>query len=774
MKVLKIQNLDSNNRVSVKVNKLKKSYLVGDVVKISNNLVIKVLNCDIKSNRIEGKRLQPSIYVWTTESYELNSKYKIGLVNWQSVNNRIEQTDTTGVLEKIELRAEFPLDVFDPKITEQIENEIHNRIGLSRKDKRREAVQADLKSVIIPTINQIIEEFKAKPITNFVLPSPKYFQYDASLIAKDYYKTNDRGWLQWTCASGKSWGSYWIYESVAKAIKFKNNFVVILVPNRQLVVQTHDDWNYIAKAYGNNVHSLKVGDVKDSVSDVGEIARWIGALTDNNLNLIVSTYQSSHLIGKALKMNNTSVDFLIYDEVHRLTGEDSKVWKNCLNNEMFPAIKRLAMTASPVEYTSSSIGFSGLENERAFGKCFHTYGFLDAQFDGSIAPLEILGISLPTNMVNYYKSFIKTNEKVINKFMLDYNIDISDEVGDVNIDEGNVIFFAQLHNTLMAIKNGSISHPVVYANSNARITRFMATLKAMAPDYGVRIDYTNIFSHKDKSIEARIKELKGPFAKSKVGVVGNVYCLQEGISINEIDSVILIDPRTSGPSIIQILGRPVRWDSKKSKVAKVYLPIIVKEEAGKMVFDKDYFKVTTDWILNITSANSDMKNIILPNGFDDKKRDGIDVRDIKPKNNKPSLSGKNFKTKASFQLSEIDWSDFKKSSEFKTIISTQKSKNIIISTKEGNDEMVYRNSKNFILDYQIKLEKAIETYNVKLLKKYGLLIKSEKAYIEEYSINNNINTKEAEAKLKSAGLDIVLNLAKTLKKKNIVNSFNLI
>jgi predicted helicase len=772
MKVTNYSTLDNNNRVSIQFNRIKKGIKFGDVLKVSKDVIIKVISVDYQTKTIEAKKLQPCIYVWTTESYELNSKYKIGLVNWQSVNTRIEQTDTTGVLEKIELRCEFPLEVYDPKVTQQIESEIHNRIGLSRKDKSREAVQADLKNTIIPTILQIIDEFKVKPSINIVQPTPKYYQHECSLIAANHYKVNDRAWIQWTCGSGKSWGSFWIYNQTFKKVKLNNNLVVFLVPNRQLVVQTHDDWAYISKSYGYDFKSIKIGDVKDSISDVGEISRWIKSTTPNNLNFIISTYQSSHLVGKALSMANVEADMVIYDEVHRLTGEDSKVWKKCLFQHSFPANKRLAMTASPVEYTTSSIGFSGLENEKLFGKKIHTYSFLDAMFDGSIAPMEVKGISLPTDKINYFNEFINKNSKIIQKNMINYDIDISDEVGDVNIDEGNAIFFAQLHNTLMALKNGEITHPVIYANSNARIVRFMATLNAMASDYGVTIDYSNIFSHKDSSIENRVKELNTKFAKSKIGVVGNVYCLQEGISVKEIDSVILIDPRTSGPAITQILGRPVRLNGD-NKVAKVYLPIIVKEDGGKMIIDNDYFETTIKWVANLTSSNSDMNSLIFSGGYDAKIMEGIDVRNVVTKTKKPSISGKNFLPKTTcFKLNEVDFTEFKNTAQFKTIISTQNNKNEVLKTKEGKDELIKREACNFVLKYQTKIEQAIDNHNPKMLKKYNELIKNKFGYVEEFSYLYNVEENVCVNVLEMVGLNKLVSLSDSLKKKNIVSSFN--
>ena len=46
---------------------------------------------EIKSDReIKVRKLTPAIYVWTTEAYQKSNIYKIGLVNWQSVERRLK------------------------------------------------------------------------------------------------------------------------------------------------------------------------------------------------------------------------------------------------------------------------------------------------------------------------------------------------------------------------------------------------------------------------------------------------------------------------------------------------------------------------------------------------------------------------------------------------------------------------------------------------------------------------------------------------------------
>lgn len=773
---MKITTLDNNNRVQIdlKGKRVRKPYITGEVIKLGDDFVVKVLSYDTEKKQIIGKKLQPCIYVWTTRSYRLTQTYKIGIVNWQSVQKRIDKTDTTGVLEKIELVGEFRLSVYDPKITLMIETEIHTRIGLSRTDKKREAVQADYKSVIEPTILQVIEDFEAKKIIDVEFPTPRYFQKDAAIIGRDYYKNNDRGWIQWTCGSGKSSGGYFIFDEVRKIYNNERNLVVLLVPNRQLVVQTHDDWENIVDGHGKLFKSMKLGGVDGSTNDVGEISRWIDNLTNKSINLLISTYQSSHLIGKALRMLGVSADFLIYDEVHRLAGEDSKVWKKCLQDSKFPAKKRLAMTASPIEYTTSSIGFSGMENEEMFGKKFHTYAFLDAQFDGYIAPLEIKGSYLPEDVREYYESLMKKNEKIINKEMLNYNLDDSEELEDITQDEGNIIFFAQLHNTLLALQSGEITHPIIYANSTSRIKRFMACLVAMAPEYGVKIDYHNVFGHNDKSIEGRINELNTKFAKSKIGVVGNVYCLQEGISINEIDSVVLVDPRSSAPSIIQILGRPVRLNGK-DKIAKVYLPIMVKEDNGKLVLDKDYFQRSVSWMMSVAAADEDLHNMIL-NGIDitSKSREGIEVRDIKRKMKKGSVSGANRSSKSQYLLSEVDFGEYKKNLQFKTIINTNKHVSNIKSTESGMSEYLTRQARTYILGYKDKLEISLKEFNIRSLNRYDNMINTEVGYIEEFNQKYNVSSEVSESILKHNGIDEVVFLAEKLQFKTIEATIDMV
>ena len=777
MKILNIKQLDNDYRVEIKVNRIRTCISRGKVIRFKNNgedIIVRVLECDVENKIIKAKRFEPCIYVWTTASYKLNNIYKVGLVNWQSVLTRLKQTDTTGVLEKIELVESFKLDIFDPSITKHIESEIHYRIGKVRKN--REAVKGDWKSIIRPTIISVIDEFKAKKLLPLNIPTPRYYQYDAALKGGRYFETKDRGWIQWACGSGKSFGGYWIYKNVFYNIKLINNVVVILVPNKQLVQQTHDDWIFIAQAYGDKVRSIKLGGIKDAIDNVEEIVRWLDNSTCNTINLVVSTYQSSHKIADALRIKGIKADFLINDEVHRITGDDTKSWKRCLLDSYLPARKRLSMTASPIEYTEASIGYSGMENQQLFGNKFHQYLTLDAQFDGYIAPLEIYGIEAPEDIVDNIKQLIDTNRNIIQQNLYPEGINFSEIEDEVNLDEGNPTFFIQLHNTLIALQQELITHPVCYANSINRIKMFMACLKAMAPGYGVDINYTEIFTSKDE-IEERIKKLKTKFSKAKIAVVGNVYCLQEGISINSIDSIIMIDPRSSGPAIIQIVGRPIRLDKNNpNKIAKIFIPIILRKNAeGKIIIDNTYFKTTRDWMLNICGADEDFQTLMIDDFrfFTTKSRQGIEVREILPPQNLRSVSGRNRNIDRNpRQLERVDFSEFLPFIKNKKLINPGETANIKRCSNEGKNTYLSHQALTFILTHKNKIENYINNYTPRQISHYAKIINTKENYIDDFSQIYNIDKELSNNLLLNSKLDELMIVVEVLKRKNIEMAFS--
>jgi superfamily II DNA or RNA helicase len=775
MKIKNLETLDNNLRVKITMTSIPKKWVFGESYNVTFGeevLLIKILEINRIEKYIIGKKFQPMIYAWTTKSYRKSKIYKVGLVNYQSVNERLSQTDTTGVIEPIELVEEFPLFTMDSKTTHKIETDIHNELRLVRKN--REGVQGDWKKEIRPTILKIISKHTLN--TNCVnnnIPTPRYYQYDGKIAAGNHYEKHDRGWFQWFCRTGKTNGTFWMYQEIFNRIKIKNNIVIIFVPNLHLVNQTCDDWTGIATLYGYKVKQLKIGNEEGMTTDEDKISGWIKETTTDTLNLIVSTYHSSDKISTATKISGVIIDLIINDEAHKITGNDGKAWKRCLENSFIKRRKTISTTASPIEYTATSLGYSGFENEKMFGKKFHEYHFLDAMFDGVISPLQILGIEVSKDDIEYVNRLIEQRRDIIQKNLFDFdNIDFSEIENEVNVNQGYFTFYLQLHNTLCCLRDGVFTHPIIYANSIRRITYFFACLKALAPHYEVNIDYFEIFTSKNSNSKERINSLNNKFPIAKIGVVGNVYCLQEGITIPCADANVMIDPRSSGPSIIQSGSRPLGLDiNNPNKLATFLLPIILeKDENGKFIINPSMWSVTRDWLINICSSDEDMENYVLNDlrFYTPKVKLATEVKNVRPDNRRlPSISGRPRNTNPiERQIENVNFEELLSKIELKKLMSTEKTDSKLEVNPDKINQYVQNQTINYILEYKIKIEESLKKYNIKNIKKYSSLIKSKEDYINDISLRLNTEENNINFVNDLPIFNELLVLSKKLKEKN--------
>lgn len=593
---------------------------------------------EIKSNtEIKVRKLTPAIYVWTTEAYQKSNIYKIGLVNWQSVERRLKQTDTTGVLQPIILVEKFDLLVTDPKITELIEKTIHKSFemmvnpitGKSHRERfDRESFNGDYQTVLRPVIVKTIEDFKATVKTTSIYPIQRHYQYSAEKRALNHYLTNDRGWIHWTCGTGKSYGLGWLMLAMFKNIKNCKKNAVVYVPSKHLVDQTSDDILTVLNGLGHSSVDLRRVYTESRGANEGDIAVALNTSSSDRITIIVSTYQSNEKVRMGLAASDiNNFDVMIGDEIHKTSGEEGKMFQEAIRKTI--ATKRLYMTASPVCYVDNDYGFSGQENESLYGQCFHSYGFLEAMFDKYITPLEIYGLTANQDQLEELKALIDYKKRVI-----------PGEV-DWEINHSNFTYISMLYTTLTAIQQGIITHPIIYTNTVARGERFMEDLIKLSTKFNAPLNYGNVkvLSGKDK-VSDRIDYIKNHFSKHEVSVLVNSRCLQEGISVSKADSVIIIDPRHSAADLIQILGRPVRLDDENpDKVAKIFIPMVIeKNEEGQLIFNETCFGATRDWLTAITSSDADFATYfgetegVFKVNFDEDSRKGISYREVKDPN----------------------------------------------------------------------------------------------------------------------------------------------
>ena len=272
-------------------------------------------------------------------------------------------------------------------------------------------------------------------------------------LAYNYYLTKDKGWIQWTCGSGKSFGSYWMVDEIFKTIKDKNhgNNLVVLVPNKMLVDQFAKDADWISKCKGINGRALKVYTGERGATS---ISAMVSAINSGN-SVIVSTYQSYDKVVSAYTQSNyEKASVVLGDEIHKTTGKESKLMRKAL--KFIKAHKCLYMTASPVEFENNNHGFKGMENKQIYGECFHTYTYLEALMDGYVCGIKIHGVSCSSDKV----------EEVAK--ILNYKGNIKLQRLNWNADEANSQFYAQLYAVHENLVSGYVTHPIVYTNSIAR------------------------------------------------------------------------------------------------------------------------------------------------------------------------------------------------------------------------------------------------------------------------------------------------------------------
>lgn len=594
----------------------------------------------ISENTILVRKLTPAIYAWTNKSYQKDNIYKIGLVNWQSVETRLKQTDTTGVLQKIQLVEKFELATRDYKKTILVEKTIHRRLELMkdpltgksrRTEENREGFIGDWETILRPVIKDTINEICGELKTTKEFPIQRHYQYTAEQLAKSYYKDNDRGWIHWTCGTGKSYGLGWLMLAMFKNIKKCKNTAVVYVPSKHLIVQTGNDIKTVLDGLGYKINPIVVYSETDR-ADADAISTALNDANENILTIIISTYQSNETVRMGLSSSKLDkFDVLIGDEIHKTAGDEGKMFQDAIRKTK--ANKRLYMTASPIFYNQNDYRFSGQENESLYGKCFHSYGFLEAVLDEYITPLEIYGLGTDQDLIDDLKSLIDYNHRVI-------------PMGsDWNINHSNFTYISMLHTTLLALSEGLITHPIIYTNRVNRGEMFAEDLIKLAEKYHVPLTHNNVkvLSGND-NVKDRVTYINDHFSNHEISVLINSRCLQEGISASKADSVIIIDPRHSAADLVQIIGRPVRLDKQNpNKVAKIIIPLVIeRNHENKIVLNETKYATTRDWLIAIMSSDSDFRNYIASNenslkiDFNYQTRKGISFRDvINP--NSPSL-----------------------------------------------------------------------------------------------------------------------------------------
>jgi predicted helicase len=402
---------------------------------------------------------------------------------------------------------------------------------------------------------------------------PRPDQLRAITAAKKHFIRNKetRGRLIMPCGTGKSLIAFW----AAEALKAKT--IVVAVPSLGLIQQSVTDWTreFLAKgqkpdwicvcsddSVGNLERDEIVGEVYatglPTHTDPKEIARELRR--PGKTKIVFTTYQSSDQLAAAARLVGAKFDLVIFDEAHRTAGARSNTFATLLRDRTFKTRYRLFMTATERKVDGDVDVFSMDDNEEVYGTRFFTMTFKEAISLGIISDYKILTVAVSDRQV---ASLIARN-RLLNLHR--------------NLDEAEARAVATGIALKRIYKKYGVKHAISFHASILAADRFRAqqdVLNCLQP----RAENFHVSSHKSAGER---KVLLDEFKQAPRALMTNARCLQEGIDVPAIDSVVFADPKQSAIDVIQAAGRAMRR-SKGKKYGYIVVPIIVPD---RMAFEE--------------------------------------------------------------------------------------------------------------------------------------------------------------------------------------------
>jgi superfamily II DNA or RNA helicase len=381
------------------------------------------------------------------------------------------------------------------------------------------------------------------------------------------FDTHDRAQLHAACGTGKTHIALWAAGQLAPAPAT----IAITVPTLALAAQVIDTWQrdgdidaVLAVCSDQNLldSAVHAADLAGTVTtDPGTIADWL-AITPGR-RLVVTTYISAPTLGAGLRLAEATVDLLICDEAHHLTGHPDGYTRQILDDACLPAAKRLFMTATPRINEAAAESGRGLSmsDTAVFGPVAATYSWARAIDDGWLEDYRVVVIGLDA---------------------ADLRHRLADADRDWVTADGTArdlrVLAAQLA-CLKAAQQYQLRRVLVFANrvtTSKDFTRTLPLARTLLPEHerpgapaAVHIDGTMTSSQREKGL-AVLRHPPGAWT-----TLSNVRCLSEGIDIPAVDAVAFTHPKQSLVETVQCIGRALRRGADQPGVATIVVPIVL-------------------------------------------------------------------------------------------------------------------------------------------------------------------------------------------------------
>jgi predicted helicase len=441
---------------------------------------------------------------------------------------------------------------------------------------------------------------------------PAKYQEKSIIKVIKYFKDHNRGKLIYPCGTGKSLVGFWI----AKKLRPKN--IIICVPSLALINQLFNTWareslaskwkiEWRAICSKENSTDIDKDDISMKLAELPvktlvektEINEWLTKKSQITKVTFI-TYQS---VKKISQNKKNTFDLGIIDEAHRTTGGKENSFSKILFDQNIKIKKRLFMTATQRFYSGKSNKILGMENTKYYGNYNNNGVFDEITFSDAIKLKRPDGSNALTDYEIVHLIFSKEDIKNIYKqnLFVKPNIKIAKKIRWNKASEASMLITGLAYKK--SIKKFKIKNTISFSSGIERSVLLKDQINLLNKIYNPKT--TNYHISSRQTIAER-KSIVKSFSKTNNSLITNARCLQEGVDIPRVDSVIFADPKTSKVDIVQAAGRALR-PFKGKKLGYIIVPTILNSKNNlKTKVEKAYENI----MQTITAMSSVDRRII--------------------------------------------------------------------------------------------------------------------------------------------------------------------
>ncbi|MGK5546694.1 Helicase associated domain protein [Streptomyces sp. URMC 127] len=386
-----------------------------------------------------------------------------------------------------------------------------------------------------------------------------------------------RGQVISACGTGKT-----ITAAFAAREMLPKGRILVLVPTLDLLAQTVKEWHRV----GHRGPAVAVCSLQDDpdlwnlkvrcTTNPVRLAMWHGT----GPCVIFATYASLGVLAEAFEglygQQLAPLDLVVVDEAHRTSGSMGKAWAAIHDQGVFPAARRLYLTATPRIWQERPPHWdvregardalpaemaASMDDETVFGPVLYKLSLASAVSRGLLARYQIIVMELQDPEV--------TPERLMGE--------------DRGSEEVRGERLGALHAALLRM--------MAEHRLNTCITFHHRTMEAQAYAEGLGAVAAKLHADQPETYPARVwanwlcgehpaehrREVLGSFGTTaRRAVLSNCRVLGEGVDIRAVDSVALLDPKGAPHDIVQAIGRALRQKPGEGKLASLIVPVFLQ------------------------------------------------------------------------------------------------------------------------------------------------------------------------------------------------------